>query len=285
MRTPRVPAAGETLLGHDFATHHGGKGANQAFACARLGANVRMIGRVGKDDFGQSLINGLKEAGAETSAVQTVETATGIAIILVEDNGQNRILLSAGANGTFTPEDIDALEANIQAASLLILQFEIPIPAIIRILEIAKKVDTKVLVNPAPMAELPDWAWQAISYLIPNETEATELTGITVTDVESAHQAALKLQEQGIHQVMITLGSQGVYALGKEANGHFPAQKVTAVDTTAAGDTFIGGIATGLQEGMALTDAIAFGQAASAITVSRQGAQSSIPHRHEITLP
>ncbi|WP_018152390.1 ribokinase [Leeia oryzae] len=283
MRTPRVPQAGETLHGHDFSTHHGGKGANQAFACARLGGHVHMIGRVGKDDFGQRLKDGLSTVGANIDGIETVDAPTGVAMILVEDNGQNRILLSAGANGTYTPEDIDPLAPAIRQACLLVLQLEIPVPAIVRLLAIAKAAGTPVLLNPAPMAALPDNCWDAVTYLIPNETEASELTGIPVDSLDSASQAAKQLLARGVKQVLITLGSQGVWAAGAEANGHFPAQKVHAIDTTAAGDTFIGGIATGLQEGLSLTEAIQLGQAASAITVSRRGAQSAIPARHEVT--
>lgn len=283
MRTPRVPEGGETLNGHAFSTLPGGKGANQAIACARLGGKVGMIGKVGTDSFGQSLLDGLLADGIDAGGVgQTPAAGTGVAMILVEDIGQNRIVLAAGANGTLLPEDIDHLSGTIQDAAMLVVQLEVPVASVQRAIAIARDAGVPVLLNPAPAMALPDALWAQVDILVPNESEAALLAGFAVQDVPTAYAAARLFRQRGVGRVLITLGEQGVVVVDHTGERHIAAPVVQAVDTTAAGDTFIGGLCAGLMEGMELDQAASLGQRASALCVTRRGAQPSIPHRHEL---
>ena len=283
MRTPRVPVGGETLHGHEFATLPGGKGANQAVACARLGGKVSMIGQVGDDGFGQTLRNGLAADGIDVTGVkQTASVGTGVAMILVEDIGQNRIGLAPGANGALTPADIDAQQAVIANAALLVVQLEVPLPVVQRAMALARAAGVAVLLNPAPASPLPDELWSQVDIVVPNESEASLITGIEVKDAPSAFAAARLLRSRGVACVLVTLGANGVALVDDTGERHLPAQVVKAVDTTAAGDTFIGGLAAGLIEGLSVDDAAALGQRASALCVTRHGAQPSIPYRREL---
>ena len=284
MRTSRVPVAGETLSGRAFATVSGGKGANQALACARLGAPVAMIGRVGNDAFGGILRDDLARDGVDIAAVGRAGEVSGVAMILVEDSGQNRIILAPGANAALGATELDAEAARIGAASMLVLQFEVPLEAVVRAIDHAKAARVPVLLNPAPAASIPAELWSAIDFLVPNESEASALTGVSVTDPNSAFEAARVLRSKGVGHVLITLGAQGVAIVDADGERHLPARKVEAVDTTAAGDTFIGGLVAGLLEGWSLDEAAAIGQAASAICVTRAGAQPSIPYRRELSV-
>ncbi len=285
MRAARVPAAGETLTGRHFATLPGGKGANQALACARLGAPVAMIGRVGSDAFGAILRGGLAQDGIDVSSVrEQANEVSGVAMILVEDSGQNRIMLAPGANARLTNADLDAEAARIAAAALLVLQLEVPLAVVVHAMTLAKAAGVPVLLNPAPAGPIPDELWPAVDFLVPNESEASALTGLAVTNPQSAFAAARMLREKGVAHVLITLGAQGVVIVDAAGERHLPAQHVVAVDTTAAGDTFIGGLVAGLVEGMSLDEAAALGQAASAICVTRAGAQPSIPYRRELSI-
>ena len=283
MRTPRVPVGGETLNGHEFSTLPGGKGANQAVACARLGAQVSMIGQVGEDGFGRTLRDGLIADGIDVSGIkQTSAVGTGVAMILVEDIGQNRIVLAAGANGALTPADIDGCAAVIKGAAMLVVQLEVPMPVVQRAVEIAHAAGVAVLLNPGPAAPLPESIWPLVDILVPNETEASLLSGVTVSDAPSAYAAAKIFRQRGMNCVLITLGANGVAVIDDAGERHLPAHVVKAVDTTAAGDTFIGGISAALVEGLTLDEAVALGQRASALCVTRHGAQPSIPYRREL---
>lgn len=283
MRVPRAPEAGETLTGYDFATHPGGKGANQAVACARLGGKVTMIGRLGNDAFGHSLRDGLIAEGIADDTVGCDEgTATGVAMIMVDDSAQNRITLAPGTNAKLTPAHVEQQAALLDGAAMLILQLEVPMPTVLRAAELANRYGCPVLLNPAPATSLPDSIWPLIDYLVPNETEASLLTGLTVTDPASATEAAKILLTKGVRNVLITLGAQGVLIANSEGVQHLPAFPVDAVDTTAAGDTFIGGLSTGLAEGLPLGDAVRLGQRAASVSVTRHGAQPSIPYRAEL---
>ncbi|MBB5018688.1 ribokinase [Chitinivorax tropicus] len=283
MRVPRAPEAGETLTGYDFATHPGGKGANQAVACARLGGEVSLIGRLGNDAFGQVLRDGLIAEGISDDTVGSDDrAATGVAMIMVDDAAQNRITLAPGANAKLTPAHIDAQAGLFDGAAMLILQLEVPMPTVLHAATLARRHGCPVLLNPAPATSLPDAIWPMIDYLVPNETEATLLTGIIVTDPASAGEAAKRLLDKGVRNVLITLGSQGVLLANGQGTEHLPAFVVKAIDTTAAGDTFIGGLAAGLAEGMSLSDAARLGQRAASISVTRHGAQPSIPYRAEL---
>ena len=284
MRTPRVPVGGETLNGHEFSTLPGGKGANQAVACARLGSKVGMIGQVGADSFGDTLRDGLRTDGIDVSGVKkTASAGTGVAMILVEDIGQNRIVLAAGANGTLSPVDIEAQSTVIEDAAMLVVQLEVPLPVVQRAIAIAHAAGVPVLLNPAPAAPLPEDIWPLIDILVPNESEASLLAETNVSDATSAFAAARIFRQRGVGCVLVTLGEQGVAVIDDTGERHIPAQIVKAVDTTAAGDTFIGGLTAGLIEGMSLDQAVALGQKASALCVTRRGAQPSIPYRQELS--
>lgn len=284
MHTPRVPVGGETLTGHEFSTLPGGKGANQAVACARLGGKVGMIGQVGTDSFGDTLRDGLSADGIDVSGIkQTSSAGTGVAMILVEDIGQNRIVLASGANGKLSPADIDAQSVAIKGAAMLVVQLEVPMPVVLQAMAIAHAGGVPVLLNPAPAVLLPDTIWPQVDILVPNESEATLLTGVSVHDAASAFAAARIFRQRGVGCVLITLGEHGVAVVDDGGERHIPAQVVKAIDTTAAGDTFIGGLSAGLIEGMSLDQAAILGQRASALCVTRRGAQPAIPYRRELS--
>jgi ribokinase len=277
-RAPRLPKGGETLIGHSFATVSGGKGANQAVAAARLGAQVAMVGCVGNDDYGVQLRDALLAEQIDCQAVSTVEDSSGVALIVVDDNSQNAIVIVAGANGAMTPAVIDRFDAVLQAADVIICQLEIPDATVGHALKRARALGKTVILNPAPASRpLPaDW-YAAIDYLIPNESEAAALTGLSVDSLDSAEAAASRLMAMGAGKVIVTLGAQGSLFADGSRFEHFPAPTVKAVDTTAAGDTFVGGFAAALASGKTEAEAIRFGQVAAALSVTRAGAQPSIP--------
>ncbi len=283
LRMPRMPMAGETLASDQSASLCGGKGANQAVACARMGAPVTMIGRVGDDPAGQMLRTAV---GAESIAVDgvaiTAGAATGIAVIILTPDGQNRILLAAGANALLSPGDVAAHGARLDAAGLLICQLEVPLETVAAAITRAADHGVPVLLNPAPARELPTALLAKVDYLIPNETEATLLTGIAVNDPLSARQAALVMLEWGVRQVIITLGGAGILIADGQGSRHLPAIPAKVVDTTAAGDSFIGGFATGIIEGLGIDDAAGLGLRAASLCVGRAGAQASLPYRREL---
>ncbi|MGF6329864.1 ribokinase [Pseudomonas sp. BS3782 TE3695] len=277
-RAPRLPRGGETLIGKSFATVFGGKGANQAVAAARLGAQVSMVGCVGNDAYGEALRGALLAEQIDCQAVSTVEDSSGVALIVVDDNSQNAIVIVAGANGALTPEVIDRFDAVLQAADVIICQLEVPDATVGHALKRGRELGKTVILNPAPASRpLPaDW-YAAIDYLIPNESEAWALSGLPVDSLSTAETAATRLIAMGAGKVIITLGSQGSLFADGQRFEHFPAAKVKAVDTTAAGDTFVGGFAAALAAGKSEADAIRFGQVAAALSVTRAGAQPSIP--------
>ncbi|TDR71435.1 ribokinase [Paludibacterium purpuratum] len=281
LRVSRCPAPGETLLGHDFAQHPGGKGANQAVACARLGAQVRMIGKLGNDAFAAPLRATLDAAGVDHRHVSTDTGASGIAMIVVEDNGQNRIMLAPGANGALTQADVRLAADDIHSAALLLCQLEVPTDCVRIAFAEARGAGVPILFNPAPAIPL-DSDLLAVDYLVVNETEAALISGLPVTTRAEAMAAARRLLRGGAGAILLTLGADG--ALIADTNGvrHYPAQPAQVVDTTAAGDTFIGGMAAGLLEGMVIDDAVQLGMRAAALCIGRPGAQPSIPFRHEL---
>ena len=282
-RAPRLPRGGETLIGESFATVSGGKGANQAVAAARLGAQVSMVGCVGSDAYGEELRGALLAEQIDCQAVSTVDDSSGVALIVVDDNSQNAIVIVAGANGALTPEVIDRFDAVLRTADVIICQLEVPDATVGHALKRGRDLGKTVILNPAPASRpLPaDW-YASIDYLIPNESEAAALSGLPVDSLASAETAATRLIAMGAGKVIITLGAQGsLFANGKGFE-HFPAQKVKAIDTTAAGDTFVGGFAAALANGKNEADAIRFGQVAAALSVTRAGAQPSIPNLSDV---
>ncbi|WP_409027579.1 ribokinase [Janthinobacterium sp. SUN098] len=288
LRVPRMPLPGETLTGGAFRTIPGGKGANQAVACARLSGKVAgaqqvaMVGCVGDDAFGATLRAALVGDGIIDSHVTTLPgVASGIASILVDDNGQNSIVIAGGANDLLSPAHIDAAKELIEQADIVVLQLETPMATVVHAIKLARSLGKTVVLNPAPAASLPQGVLELVDYLIPNEIEAAMLAGVSPEGADAKALAAA-LQKLGSDNVIITLGSKGVHAALYGGDFTFPAEAVQAVDTTAAGDTFIGGFVAGLASGMDEAEAIQQGQRAAAWSVTKPGAQTSIPHLHEL---
>ncbi|MEG1328139.1 MAG: ribokinase [Janthinobacterium sp.] len=288
LRVPRMPLPGETLTGGAFRTIPGGKGANQAVACARLSGKVAgaqqvaMVGCVGDDAFGATLRAALVGDGIIDSHITTLPgVASGIASILVDDKGQNSIVIAGGANDLLSPAHIDAARALIEQADIVVLQLETPMATVVHAIQLARSLGKTVVLNPAPAASLPDGVLELVDYLIPNEIEAAMLAGVSPEGADVKALAAA-LQKLGSDNVIITLGSKGVHAALYGGDYTFPAEAVQAVDTTAAGDTFIGGFVAGLASGMDEAEAIQQGQRAAAWSVTKPGAQTSIPHLHEL---
>lgn len=282
IQVPRFAQAGETLQGSDYRIAYGGKGANQAVAAARAGANVSFIGCIGEDEIGQSMKQAFAQDGIDTDYIQIVpQTMTGIAMIQVSADGENSIVLAVGANAHLDEKIVEQNQALIQQADALLLQLEVPLPTVIAAAKWAKQGQTTVVLNPAPAQPLPEELLQNVDIITPNETEAELLTGIKVVDEQSAVDSAKIFHAKGIKTVLITLGAKGVFVSHQTESKIVPAFYVQAVDTTAAGDTFNGALVTALLENQPLEQAIRFAQGASAISVTRQGAQSSIPTRAE----
>ncbi|AVH33285.1 ribokinase [Vibrio fluvialis] len=283
LQVPSFPRPGETLHGRNYQVIPGGKGANQAVAAARLKADIGFIACVGDDSFGINIRESFKLDGMNISGVKMQPNCpTGIAMIQVSDSGENSICISAEANARLTAEAIEPDLARIREAKYLLMQLETPIDGIVKAAQVAKEARTNVILNPAPARELPDELLSCVDVITPNETEAEVLTGITVTDDESAQLAADALHRKGIEIVMITLGAKGVWLSQNGRGTLIPGFRVQATDTTAAGDTFNGALVTGLLEEMPLESAIKFAHAAAAISVTRFGAQTSIPNRAEV---
>ena len=279
---PRLPAPGETVRGERFYTAPGGKGANQAVAAARLGARVRMVGRVGQDVFGPQLLDGLRDEGIDVSAVATDrDHSSGIAIILLDARRQNHIVAIYGANTECDEVQVSAVEAAVEDADSLLLQLEVPLPVSLAAAEAAKRLGVRVIWDPAPAAELPPEAYAATDVLTPNQIEAEALTGIAVRDAASAREAAHVLLARGA-AVVVKLGESGAYFASTEHSGHMPTFDVDVVDTIAAGDAFGGALAVALAEGRGLEEAVRWATAAGALAVTRPGAQEAMPHRAEV---
>jgi len=277
--TPRFPQPGETISGEDLRVIPGGKGGNQAVAASRLGANVSMLGRVGRDNFGDFLLDNLIANHVDTQLIQRDDASTGTATIIVDANGQNSIVLSAGANGKVSSSDVE--HASFSDFSLLLLQLEIPTPTVLSAATLAKQNGVRVILNPAPAKELLNELISLADYIIPNETELSLLTGMKVNDIPSAEKAAHALLNKGAKNVIVTLGSKGAFIVNDETNTHVETYKVDVVDTTAAGDAFIGGFASKLDSSN-LLDAVRYGCACGALATTKFGAQPSLPTQEEV---
>jgi ribokinase len=281
---PSLPQPGETVRGRSFRRSPGGKGANQACAVARMGMRCALIGAVGDDSFGEELLAGLRGDGIEVVAVmRRANTSSGVAMITVDAAGQNQIVLAAGANDTVSPLEIAHHGAILRESTAVIVQLEIPLDAVGEALRQAKQGRALTVLNPAPCAELSDELLRLCDWIIPNEIEASQLTGVVVRSADDAARAARRLRERsGGARIAVTLGAAGVWLESPEFSGLVPGLAVQAVDTVAAGDTFIGAFVTRLVEGAAPRDAARFAGAAAAISVTRPGAQAGIPRRGDV---
>ena len=278
-----LPKPGETVMGDGFATLPGGKGANQAVAAARLGADVRMIGRVGDDVFGPMLLENLQANGVDVSDVMTTPgMSSGIAVILLDDERENYIVGIYGANMACDEIQVEAASRALDGADALLLQMEIPLAVSLEAAHIARRMGVRVIYDPAPPSEIPFSSYEAFDIIAPNQSEAEVLTGVTVDGIDSAHEAAQVLRSRGAGTAIVKLGEQGVVYVADDCVGHVPAFEVDAVDTVAAGDGFAGALAVALAEGEPIERALRFASAAGALVVTKRGAQDAMPHRAEV---
>ena len=284
VRSSQLPSPGQTVMGHSFMTTGGGKGANQAVAAARLGADVSLIARIGSDAFGEMSIENFKKEKINIDNIYTDSDApSGVAFIVVDDRGENIIVVAPGANATLNEKDIQDAEDVIERAGIVLFQLEIPMRTVAEGIRLAKKHNRIVMLNPAPAASIPEQVLHSVDIITPNQTEALTLTGIAVNDEVTAQQACDVLHDKGILTVIITMGEQGAYISSGSYKGLVPgfnAGKV--VDTVAAGDTFCAGLAVAIEEGKSLQLAVQFANAAAALSVTKAGAQASIPVRTEV---
>ncbi|HOD61622.1 MAG TPA: ribokinase [Bacilli bacterium] len=285
IKADRLPLPGETVIGGRFFMNPGGKGANQAIAAARLGGKVTLICKTGNDIFGKQSVELFKSEGINTSYLfSDAKNPSGVALITVDANGENCIVVASGANASLSPADIEIARAEVEQSNIVLMQLEIPIETVEFAAAMASKKGGRVILNPAPARTLSEKLLKSLYMITPNKGEAEMLSGIKVTDWESAKRAADVIRAKGVNIVVVTLGSLG--ALIAENNKYYQveAYKVDAVDTTAAGDTFSGALCVALSEGKSIVDSVKFAAKASALTVTKMGAQSSIPHRTELSV-
>jgi ribokinase len=281
----RLPGTGETIMGESFAIYPGGKGANQAIAAARLGGSVKMVGCVGRDTFGESLLDNLTSNNVDITAVgKDSNSSTGIALITVDNQGSNTIIVVPGANHALLPHDLDGVESIIASSSLVVLQMEIPIETVAHAIDLAKKHKIPVMLNPAPAQQMEKEVLAGIEFLIPNESELAILSGLPVSTMLEIRAAAEKMLQIGVKRLLMTRGDDGVYYVDYQAEIILPAYSVQAVDTTAAGDAFIGALAVAFVNGEEMDAAIRYGLAAGALAVTKAGAQTSLPTKQELEL-
>jgi ribokinase len=284
--SPRIPVVGETIIGTSYFTEPGGKGANQAFAAARLGGAVAMLGRIGSDDFGQQMRRNLEEASCDVMGLGVEPGASGVALIFVDDKGQNSIIVVPGANNALTPEHVLKAGQRFDSAKIVLLQLENPIPTVLAAAQAARKAGARVILDPAPAPStpLPAELFKSVDILTPNETEAAILAGMPPGNLEPAQAVTIgcKLLGMGAKTAIMKLGSQGCVIVENGSSLLIPAPKVKAVDTTAAGDVFNAGLSVALSEGLDLPAACRFANYAAALSVTRLGAQAAVPNRAEV---
>ena len=277
-----MPKPGQTIIGSNFKEVPGGKGANQAVAMARLNGNVSMIGKVGEDGFGQTLINSLKNDKVDTTYIQTAKGATGVALITVDKNAQNSIVVSPGANFEVKEDDIDNNIEAIKNSDIVVLQLETPLNTIKYALNKAKKLNKYTILNPAPAVKLDDEIIKNVDLLTPNETELEIISGVSIETEEDIQKAAQIMIEKGVKELIVTLGSKGSLYINKEKSMFKKAYKVEAVDTTAAGDSYTGALAVALSQDKNIEDAMDFASKVGALSVLKEGAQSSLPTLEDV---
>ncbi len=283
VKTGRFPVPGETLLGGEFFMFAGGKGANQAVAAARLGGNVTFVAKVGDDVFGHEAIRGFKKEGMDiTQVIIDKSNPSGVALILVNEQGQNEIVVASGANETLNKSDIDHAAHLLPESDIILVQLETPLDTVAYLMTQANRVKTPVILNPAPATKMTDATLDGLYLITPNETEAEILTGIKVSSLDMADRAAGNLLNKGIRHVIITMGASGSFYKGHNEMFFIKAKKVKALDTTGAGDIYNGALAVSLGEGKRFREAMQFATSAAAISVSRMGAQNSAPYLKEL---
>ena len=283
IRTSQFPEPGETVIGGEFNTFAGGKGANQAVAASRLGADVTFVAKVGNDSFGKVAVQGFEKVGIHTQYIFTDKSLpSGVASITLNEQGQNSIIVAPGANNALSKEHIQLAKETLQNADLLLIQLEVPLETVLFSIELSYALGVRVILNPAPAFELPKEIYAKIDVITPNETEAFLLTGIEVVDSETASLAATKFLDWGVKHVVITLGEKGLFYKNSETALLLPAIKTEVKDTTAAGDIFNGALAVALSEGKNWQAALKFANIAASIGVGRLGAQASVPFRKEV---
>jgi len=283
VKASRIPVPGETVRGEDLQLIPGGKGANQAVAASRLGARVSMVGRVGSDAFAERLLGDLSAQKVHTERVgRDEQAASGTALIVVDANGENSIVISPGANGRVVSYDVDRAEELIAGAKVVLLQLEIPMAAVARAIQLAARHGVKTILNPAPAGDIPAEIFADVDILVPNETELEFLTGRQCVGLKQVEAAANLLLAKGPQAVVVTLGDQGAYLVSQDLSVHVPAFHVLAVDTTAAGDAFIGGLAVAWMSNRALAPAVDYANACGALAATRFGAQPSLPDAKQV---
>lgn len=277
-----MPKPGQTIIGSNFKEVPGGKGANQAVAMARLNGNVSMIGKVGEGGFGQTLINSLKNDKVDTTYIQTSKGATGVALITVDKNAQNSIVVSPGANFEVKEDDIDNNIEAIKNSDIVVLQLETPLNTIKYALNKAKELNKYTILNPAPAVKLDDEIIKNVDLLTPNETELEIISGVSIETEEDIQKAAQIMIEKGVKELIVTLGSKGSLYINKEKSMFKKAYKVEAIDTTAAGDSYTGALAVALSQDKNIEDAMDFASKVGALSVLKEGAQSSLPTLEDV---
>lgn len=282
-RAHRLPNPGETIAGFSFQTIPGGKGANQAVACARLGAETKMVGRVGGDEFGENLKDALEKAGVNhENVVVDTNTSSGVALIAVEDSAENFIIVIPGANGQVDDQDLKRLEAVLTRSAVLLLQLEIPLEMVVAAAKLAKEKNVRVILDPAPAQVLPEEIYPSLDIITPNETETELLVGFSLETKEDVVKAARILRDLGASNAIIKMGSRGAFALMGDQEEFFKPYQVATVDTVAAGDAFNGALAVALSENLPVEKAIQWGMAGGALSVTKEGAQPAMPEWNEL---
>ena len=283
IKAGHLPRPGETILGGTFLMNPGGKGANQAVAAARLGGQITFICKTGNDIFGNEAKQLFEKEGIDASFVFfDSEHPSGVALITVDDKGENCIVVASGANAHLTPDDLSTAHEAIENAGIILMQLEIPIETVKYVADVARKSGKKLILNPAPAQPLDPDLLQLLDLITPNETEAEMITGIKITDDDTLYDCARAIFEMGVQMVIITLGAKGAFIYNDDIQILVPSIEVDAVDTTAAGDVFNGALAVAISEGRDLPEAVRFANRAAAISVTRIGAQASAPYRNEL---
>ncbi len=284
IKAEKFPLPGETILGGEFFLFPGGKGANQAVAASRLGGSVTFVARLGNDIFGEQALQHFKTEGIQTDYIISDPVhPSGVALITVDANGENTIVVAQGSNGALSPDDVQQAKNAFDEAGILLMQLEIPIATVLHAAKIGKQSGKKVILNPAPAMSLPTELFGYLYIITPNKTETEMLTGVKITDSNSIRKAAEMMREKGVANVIITLGAEGAYIYNNDGGRQLAAPAVKAIDSTAAGDVFNGALAVAISEGKGLDEAVDFANQAAAISVTKMGAQASAPYRNELT--